>query len=262
MGYVVVKTMESSARTIYFDIDDKTKDLRQKLKKDKEIARVFQEKFEISWIYHENALEGTILDVYDLKAALEHPSSEDGILIPVYQRIRNHKKAIEKVKKTIESSFRMPTLTFIKSLHVILSYGLSTQHGGVYRKDTPIHRTYFHDIIPPKRISYQMNKLIRDMKTKKFKQYHPIRQASEVHFALMNIFPFDEETGKVVRLIMNSIIMRSGYYPIIVPDIERQHYFDALRASSVVLHGLMVECMNKVLDLSLRFMKSGGKDSW
>ena len=85
-------------RTVYFDIDDKTKELTEKIKKNKEIARPFNERFELSWIYHENALEGVVLDIFDLKAALDHATLEDGILIPVYQRIRNHKNAIERVK--------------------------------------------------------------------------------------------------------------------------------------------------------------------
>lgn len=249
-------------RTVYFDIDDKTKELTEKIKKNKEIARPFNERFELSWIYHENALEGVVLDVFDLKAALDHATLEDGILIPVYQRIRNHKNAIEKVKKTATISSRMPTLGFIKNLHVLLTFGLDDKRGGVYRKEIPIHRMYFHDIAPPKRISYQMNKLVRSMKTKEFKQYHPVRQAAEVHFRLMSIFPFDSETGKVARMVMNYMVLRSGYYPIIVPDVERQHYYDALRVGPHVLHNLIVECMERMLNLSLRFFISGGKEGW
>ena len=255
-------TTDTAMRTVYFDIDDKSKELRQKIRKNKDMARQFNERFEVSWIFHENALEGMVLDVFDLKAALDHATLEDGVLIPTYQRIRNHKNAIEKVKKSAETSTRMPTLAFIKNLHVLLSYGISDQQGGVYRKDTPIHRTYFHEIVAPNRISYQMNKLIRDLKTKGFKQFHPVRQAAEIHFKLMNIFPFDEESGKVARLVMNYFILRNGYFPVIIPDIERQHYYDALRVSGQVLQRLMVECMERMLDLSLRFFDENGKVNW
>jgi len=57
-------------RTVYFDIDDKTKDLRQKTNKNKELARQFRERFELSWIFHENALEGLILDAPSLEMAI------------------------------------------------------------------------------------------------------------------------------------------------------------------------------------------------
>jgi Fic family protein len=249
-------------RTVYFDIDDKTKELQERIAKQKKDSRLFYEKFEVSWIYHENALEGVVLDVFDLKAALDHAALEDGVLIPVYQRIRNHKNAIEKVRKSTTSSSRMPSLAFIKDLHQVLCYGLSDRQGGIYRKEIPIHRTYYHEILPPARISYQMNKLVKDLKTKEFKQYHPFRQAAEVHFRLMHIFPFDEETGKVARLIMNYCVLRSGYLPIIIPAVERQHYYDALRVGPNVVHDLIIGCMERTIDLSLRFFTEGAREVW
>lgn len=239
-------------RTVYFDIDDKTDELRHEFRKRKNMYREFDERFEVSWIFHENALEGTVLDVFDLKAALDHVTMGDGILIPVYQRIRNHKEAIDKVRKASVESNRLPTLSFIKNLHQVLSHGLASQMGGVYRKDIPIHRTYFHEISIPTKISYQMNKLVRNIKAKEFKQFHPIQQAAEVHYRLMNIFPFDCDSGKVARLMMNFFVLRAGYMPVIVPDVERQRYYEALRGTAGDLHRLIVECMEHQLDQSLR----------
>jgi Fic family protein len=244
-------------RTVYFDIDDRTEDLKHELRAQKDKARDFEERFEVSWIYHENALEGSVLDVFDLKAALDHASMGDGILIPIYQRIRNQKNAIEKIKKTVNASERLPNLSFVKSLHQLLSHGIQNQNGGVYRKDIPIHRTYFHEIIHPSKISYQMNKLIRNIKAKEFKQHHPIRQAAEVHFRLMNIFPFDVDTGKVARLMMNLFVLRAGYLPVIIPDVDRQHYYEALRGDIDELHKLIVHSMVRQLDQSLLSMKEG-----
>ncbi len=242
-------------RTVYFDIDDKTEDLRHEFKKSKDSAQEFHERFEVSWIFHENALEGSVLDVFDLKAALDHVTMGDGILIPVYQRIRNHKNAIDKIRKISLESNRLPTLSFIKGLHQTLSHGLAGQQGGVYRKDIPIHRTYFHEIVVPAKISYQMNKLVRWMKSKEFKQLHPIQQAAEVHFRMMQVFPFDCDSGKVARLLMNFFALRAGYLPVMIPDVERQHYYDALRISSADLHRLIVECMVHQLDQSLKFFR-------
>ncbi|MBN2495971.1 MAG: Fic family protein [Deltaproteobacteria bacterium] len=217
----------------------------------------FDEKFEVSWIFHENALEGAVLDIFDLKAALDHATVGDGILIPTYQRIRNHKNAIEKTRKFATDSKRMPTLAFIKALHIALSHGLQGQTGGTYRKDIPIHRTYFHEILDPGKISYAMNKMVRGFKGKEFKQLHPIHQAAEVHFRFMRIFPFDIDNGKVARLLMNLFTIRAGYYPIILPDVERQHYYEALRTSAGDLRNLIVGCMERQLDQALRTLYEG-----
>ncbi|HUU03252.1 MAG TPA: Fic family protein [Myxococcota bacterium] len=249
-------------RNIYFDIDDRTKEVEALQAKKKKDLRAFQEKFEVSWIYHESALEGTVLDIFDLKAALDHATLEDGVLIPVYQRIRNHKNTIEKIKKNATANSRMPTLSFIKEVHQVLSYGLSELPGGQYRKDVPIHRSYYHEIMAPSRISYAMNKLVRYLKTKEFKQLHPLQQAAEVHFRLMHIFPFSRECGKLARLIMNFFVIRAGYLPIIIPAVERQHYYEALRVSPKVVHDLIVSCMEQTINLSLRFFDGGTKEIW
>ena len=98
---------------------------------------------------------------------------------------------------------------------------------------------------------------MKEMKTKEFREYHPFRQAAEVHYRLMSIFPFDDETGKVVRLIMNYFIIQAGYFPVIIPDVARQHYYDALRVSSKVLHDLIVQCTEQMLDLSLKNIFDG-----
>ncbi len=239
-------------RTVYFDIDDKTEDLKHRLSRDKEEAARFTERFEVSWIFHENAIEGQVMDVFDLKAALDHAAGDDGILIPTYQRIRNHKNAIDKVREAAAAGNRPPALKFIKDLHIILTHGLAGQQGGAYRKEIPIHRSYFHDIIPPQRIPAHMTKLVQDLKGKEFRQFHPFRQAAEAHFRLMSIFPFDEDTGKVARLIMNLYLIRAGYYPVIIPDVERQRYYEALRVSPEVIHSLIVECMERQLDAAIR----------
>lgn len=243
-------------RTVYFELDDKTEDLRHSMQIHKELARDLDERFEVSWIFHENALEGLVIDVFDLKAALDHVTMGDGVLIPTYQRIRNHKGAIEKIRQLAQESGRSVTLQLIKGLHLMLCHGIQGSGAGLYRKEIPIHRTYFHDILEPGKISYQMNKLVRDLKGRDFKQLHPIQQAAEIHFRFMQIFPFDQETGKVARLLMNLYVMRAGYVPVIIPDVERQHYYEALRVSPNELHGLIVHCMERQLERSLRYLRN------
>ena len=58
MTVVVRKHEGIQVRTVYFDIDDKTEDLRHEIKTRKDLAEDFHERFEVSWIFHANALEG------------------------------------------------------------------------------------------------------------------------------------------------------------------------------------------------------------
>ena len=60
--------------------------------------------------------------------------------------------------------------------------------------------------------------------------------------------------------MMNFFVLRAGYLPVIIPNVERQHYYDALRVGSSELHRLIEKCMERQLDQALRFFVEGG--SW
>ena len=47
-------------RSRYLDIEDRTQDLADLLRDEPILAHDFLRKYELSWIYHENALEGVV----------------------------------------------------------------------------------------------------------------------------------------------------------------------------------------------------------
>src|SRR4051794_6416551 len=63
------------------------------------IVADFDEKLDISWIYHDNALEGVVLSYHELKAAIDKKIISDVSLIPMYEEIKSHKAAIEALRE-------------------------------------------------------------------------------------------------------------------------------------------------------------------
>ena len=59
------------SRTRYLDLDDRTEDVRQLMRERPREARDFMEKYELSWVYHENALEGMVLTHAELRQAFD-----------------------------------------------------------------------------------------------------------------------------------------------------------------------------------------------
>src|SRR2546426_12564601 len=87
----------------FFDIDARMEELRQRQTRFSNgtswIVEDFYEKLDVSWIYHDNALEGVVLSYSELKAAIDKKIISDVSLIPMYEEIKNHKAAIEWVRE-------------------------------------------------------------------------------------------------------------------------------------------------------------------
>ena len=48
------------SRTQYLDLDDRTEDVRELMRERPRETRDFLDKYELSWVYHECALEGMV----------------------------------------------------------------------------------------------------------------------------------------------------------------------------------------------------------
>lgn len=201
----------------------------------------FIEKFMISWVYHDNAHEGIVLTYHELKCAIDQDIVSDSSLIPTYDEIRAHKAAIELVYDLASRKRTVVNLDVIKRIYAALLPDVGDVKLVRYRKDTPLHRLYFHEIAPPEKISYRMRRLVEWIGSNQAKNMNPIKLASKIHFRLMHIYPFPKSSGKLARLVMNLVLMRNGYQPAIIHATERQRYYDVLRQQHSGLTKLICE---------------------
>jgi len=74
-----------------------------------------------------------------------------------------------------------------------------------------------------------------------------VRVAARAHYDLLRVFPFPLDSGKVARLFMNLLLLRSGYPPSIVHSTERQRYYEALKGSSQVMISIVQEAIENNL---------------
>lgn len=245
----------------YYELDRNMDRLRERLSRNPKKLEEFQERLDFSWIYHDNALEGVVLSYHELKAAIDKNIISDVTLIPAYSDISNHKQAIEFVRDVAGRRRTAMGLDFLKKLYQILSAneslprnGKGARNQGQYRKDNPLHRLYFHEISPPEKISYRVRKLIDWLSTDEAKKMHPIKRAAKAHFRLITIYPWPRHSGKVARLLMNTILLREGYVPAIVHAIERQRYYEVLRNPHSGLTSLITDSIVGTIEAAGKFL--------
>ncbi len=214
----------------------------------------YQQRFDVAWIYHDSALEGVVYAMDELRDALRDGVVADTSMIPVYDEIRNHVAAIEIIRELATRRRSAINLEVIKRLFAQLApEELEGKGPPKYRKDMPLHRLYFHEIAQPDKISYRMRQLVQwlgDPETKK--TMHPVRMASKAHYQLLHIYPFPRHSGKVARLVMNLILMRAGFPPVVIHATERQRYYEALRAGEDATANLVNQALGAGIETAIQ----------
>jgi Fic family protein len=243
-------------RTRFVDIDDRMDDLADRMRGDPDLAEEFLRRYELSWLYHENALEGVVYTGQELATALEHPTLSDASFVGVLQEIRRHKAAVELVREEAKSKKFRVNLTFVRKLNETLAGGPDAKGGGDFRKDMPLHRAYFHEIAQPAKIPALLQKVLDACESADFRNAHPIQRASKLHHGFMQVFPWTESSGRLARLLSNLVLLQSGYrVPCIIHATDRQRYYESLRLPEAILRDLTAEALVNALDQAEKFFR-------
>jgi len=241
-------------RTRFVDIDDRMDDLADRLRADPEQGAEFMARYELSWLYHENALEGVVYTGQELATALLNAPLADATFVGVLQDIRNHKIAIDLVREEAKTKKLRVNLTLVKKLYETLGAGLESRSVADFRKDMPLHRAYFHEIAQPARIPALLQKVLDACDSADFRNAHAIQRAAKLHHGFMQVFPFTENSGRVARLLANLVLIQSGYkLPVIIHATDRQRYYESLRLPEATLRDLTVEALDNALAQGEKF---------
>jgi Fic family protein len=263
----------------YQELEDKNEELQDWLETHSQ-AQDFLDRFEMSWIYHDNALEGVIYTPQELTAALKPALvSAEASIMPVVWEIRNHKGALDFAREEARSGGKKQaqlTLTTLKRIHDLMSGSTpeaqaaraaterrertekereKEKEKSGYRRDMPLHRTYFHEIAQPAKIQAQLEKLVDYTAGAEFREFHPIKQAATFHYQFMQVFPFTEHSGKVGRMGMNLILTRHGILPCVIHAIDRQRYYESLRGPMAAFRTLLMDAIENSLDNAIKYFR-------
>jgi Fic family protein len=235
-------------RTRYVDIDDRTQDLRERMRGDTGIADDFLKKYELSWLYHENALEGVVYSSQELEVALSsvQPLAEASYLAAL-REIRNHRTAMDVVREEAGSKKPRFNMSLVKRLYETLGAGVEGRSVAEFRKDMPLHRAYFHEIAQPPKIPALLQQLLESTESADFRAAHPVQRASKLQHGFMQVYPYTDNSGRVARLLANLVLLQSGYLPCIIHATDRQRYYESFRHPESALRDLMLDGMENAL---------------
>jgi Fic family protein len=233
-------------------IEERTAYLEEKLKcAPADVQAKYRDDLDMSWVAHDSALEGVVYTLPELRTAIGASDGSvafDSSTQPVVEEIRRHREALNFVRDYAIKRRQPITVDVVKRIYLVLHPEEGDLKTVKYRKDIPQHRLYFHEYAPPDKIAYKLRQIIdwvNDPETRRTRT--PVRLAARAHYDLLRVFPFAADSGKVARLLMNLLLLRSGYPPAIIHSTERQRYYEALKGSSATMHGIVQDAIDNSL---------------
>ena len=170
--------------------------------------------------------------------------------------IRDHQEAVEWLFEIVRQE-RPLTTSFIKQLHHLMTrkqshaegvdtFGRATRielrHGEYkQRPNNPIRTDDLtHEYCPPEHVAAEMDRLIELHDEHMVLEVPADLEAAWLHHRFIQIHPFQDGNGRVARAIASLVLLRDGWFPLVVRAKERSNYIETLEAADAGQIGPLV----------------------
>ena len=211
------------------EIDNLKKEIDQYQPFPPTILPMLKEYFRIGLTYSSNALEGNTLTETETKVILEDGLTIGGKTLKEHFEVIGHSKAYDFMMSLAQNNGF--TEADICRLHYLFYYLIDEENAGKYRQ-VPIFVTGTDfEFASPLEIPLLMEKLFQEIPQYK-NTYHPVHYSALIHAKLVTIHPFIDGNGRTARLLMNLVLLQSGYVITIIPPIMRSAYITTIRQAN------------------------------
>ena len=114
---------------------------------------------------------------------------------------------------------------FGNKTHIPMNHGLFKK-----RPNSPFTpEGTLHEYCPWEQVGSEMDRLIKMHKT--HLAHPPLAQTAWLHHRFVQIHPFEDGNGRIARCLATLVFIRAKWFPLVVPNEERDDYLDALQAA-------------------------------
>lgn len=163
----------------------------------------------VQYTYESNRIEGNTLSLQETHLVVNEGLTINGKNMTEHLEAINHMEAVGWIRELATGGEELTKRTVL-TVHQLVLRAIDPENAGTFRK-VPV-RIAGSAHVPPQ--PYLLEKLMEDF----FVHYethrrllHPVLLAAEVHERLVTIHPFIDGNGRTARLLMNFLLLRSGY---------------------------------------------------
>ncbi|MDR1391308.1 MAG: Fic family protein [Holosporales bacterium] len=169
-----------------------------------------------------------------------------------YLEAKNHAEAFDYIVSLINQE-KINYESVILKIHSLILNGIDDSNRGRYRNVRV--RITGTDVVLPNPL--KVPNLMKNFAEKLDKKPDSVFKAFEAHYKLVEIHPFIDGNGRTARLLMNLILMRAGYLPMVIAPIERKRYISAINSRNTKgnllgYHRYMLRVLKKSLDMYVK----------
>lgn len=178
-------------------------------------------------IYHSNAIEGNTLNIRETRYIVETRMAVPGKSLVEQQEVLGLDLALQYVNCTLVNRLGSITREDILEIHRRVLGFVDPVEAGQLRQ----HQVYVGSFVPP--AAAEVPEFLDDFllwlnSLEDTRDLHAIELAAIAHYKFVYIHPFIDGNGRTGRLLMNLILMRSGFPPVIIRKSERLTYYSHL----------------------------------
>jgi Fic family protein len=212
-----------------------------------EHERRLWQKLRLEWNYNSNHIEGNTLTYGETVLLLLHDQTHGDHTMREYEEMKAHDVGIEHLRQLARDSSRLISEADIRDLNRIIlkePFWKPTQTAdwqptrskvipGDYKTlpNSVVRATgELFEFAAPFEVPARMQALVAWLaRALEEGSLHLVEIAAKLHHDFVLIHPFDDGNGRVARMLVNYLLLREGYLPLIVPTGEKNAYLASLR---------------------------------
>lgn len=211
--------------------------------------------------YTSNNIEGNTLTREETALTIEEGITSGSKPLKDYIEAKNHSEAFEYIVSLINER-EISYEDVILKIHSIILNGINDESKGRYRSVRV--RISGSNIILPNPL--KVPDLMYQFCLKLDNREDSVLKALESHYKLVEIHPFIDGNGRTARLLMDLILLRSGFLPLIILPIERKRYISHiyLRNSKIEIlqyHNYMLNLLDKSMNMYVKMFCVSNSDT-
>lgn len=239
-----------------------------------EREKLLWEKFRLEWNFNSNHIEGNTLTYSETQLFFLHDKTTGDHDMREYEEMRAHDAAIHLIRSWAEEKEREISEAEIRELNKVIlvkpfwKEAITADKQPTRRlikvgeyKEHPnsviLPSGNMFEYASPEETPRLMAELVAWYRTSEIK--NAIILAAELHYRYIRIHPFDDGNGRIARLLVNYVLMKNDFPPVIIKSAEKEKYLTALRKADAgdreAFHEYMAEQLTWSLELAIKAAK-------